>query len=176
MTLAPIRGAPPGAPIPDFPTEEAKVTPAKPTAAPAPGEPAPKAPIRQRQTPVEIRGDGIVLTFRVIPEQPAIARASMTVHIVADAVGASSEHTLGFLRMSAANARVFLTDLRNGCSPIVAMGDEGGTVQIEYEITDAGPVLLIRKPGQQHVLHRWVMDQRFDLNTTADELLADLGA
>jgi hypothetical protein len=44
MTLAPIRGAPPGAPIPDFPTEEAKVTPAKPTAAPAPGEPAPKAP------------------------------------------------------------------------------------------------------------------------------------
>jgi hypothetical protein len=36
--------------------------------------------------------------------------------------------------------------------------------------------LLIRKPGQQHVLHRWVMDQRFDLNTTADELLADLGA
>jgi hypothetical protein len=176
MTLAPIRGAPPGAPIPDFPTEEAKVKPAKSTAAPAPGDPAPKAPIRQRQTPVKIGGSGIVFTFRVIPEQPAIARASMTVHIVVDAVGQSSSHTLGFLRMSAANARAFLTGLRNGCSPIVAMGDEGGTVQIEYEITDAGPVLLIRKPGQQHVLHRWVMDQRFDLNTTADELLADLGA
>jgi hypothetical protein len=176
MTLAPIRGAPPGAPIPDFPTEEAKVKPAKSTAAPAPGDPAPKAPIRQRQTPVKIGGSGIVFTFRVIPEQPAIARASMTVHIVVDAVGQSSSHTLGFLRMSAANARAFLTGLRNGRSPIVATGDEDGTVQIEYEITEAGPVLLVRKPGQQHALHRWVIDRRHDLNATANDLLADLGA
>ena len=108
---------------------------------------------------------GIVFTFRVIPEQPAIARASMTVHIVADAVGPSSSHTLGFLRMSAANARAFLTDLRNGRSPIVATGDEDGTVQIEFEITDAGTVLLVRKPGQRHALHRWVIDQRLDLKT-----------
>ena len=106
---------------------------------------------------------GIVLTFRVIPEQPAIARASMTVHVVADAVGRSSSHTLGFLRMSAANARAFLTDLRNGRSPIVATGDEDGTVQIEYEITDAGPVLLVRKPGQRHALHRWVIDRSIRL-------------
>ncbi len=93
----------------------------------------------------------------------------MTVHIVADA-----SHMLGFLRMSAANARAFLTDLRNGRSPIVATGDEHGTVEIEYEITEAGPVLSVRKSGQRQALHRWVIG-RFDLKTTADDLLADLG-
>jgi hypothetical protein len=89
MTLAPTRGAPPGAPIPDFPIEEARVKPAQPTAASATDDQPPKSPIRPRQTPIEIGGSGIILTFRVIPEQPAIARASMTVHIVADAVGPS---------------------------------------------------------------------------------------
>jgi hypothetical protein len=64
--------------------------------------------------PIEIGGDGIALTFRVILELPAIARPSMTVHIIADS------HPLGFLQMSAEKA--FLTDLRNGYSPIVATG------------------------------------------------------
>jgi hypothetical protein len=49
-------------------------------------------------------------------------------------------------------------------------------VQIEYEITDAGPVLLVRKPGQRHALHRWLIDRKLDLETMANELLADLGA
>jgi len=176
MTLAPIRGAPPGAPIPDFPIEKPGVTPAQPTAAPALGDQPPTSPIRRGQTPIKIGGGGIVLTFRVIPELPAIARASMTVHIVADAVGSSSSHTLGFLRMSAANARTFLTDLRNGRAPIFAMGDEDGTVQIELEITEAGPALLVRKPGQRHALRRWVIDASIDLKTMANELLSDLGA
>ena len=173
MTLAPIRGAPPGAPIPDFPVEEPRAKPAQPTAAPASGD---RPPIRRRHTPIEICGGGIVLTSRVIPELPAVARASMTVHIVADAVGPSASHTLGFLRMSAANARAFLTDLRNGRSPIVATGDEDGTVQIEYEVTEGGPVLLVRKPGQQHALHCLLIDRGLDLKTIADELVADLGA
>lgn len=176
MTLAPIRGAPPGAPVPDFPIEEPKAEPAQPTVAPASGDLPPIPAIRRRHTPIEFGGSGIALTFQVIPELPAIARASMTVHVVADAAGPSSSHTLGFLRMSATNARTFLTDLRNGRSPIVATGDEDGTVQIEYEITGAGPVLLVRKPGQRHALHRWVIDRRFDLETAANELLADLGA
>jgi hypothetical protein len=132
--------------------------------------------IRQRHTPIEVAGAGTVLTFRVIPELPAIARASMTVHIVADAVGPSSSDTLGFVRMSAANARAFLTDLRNGCFPIVATGDEDGTVQIEFEIMEAASVVLVREPGQLHILHRWVFDRRLDLQTMANELLADLGA
>jgi hypothetical protein len=176
MPLAPIRGAPPGAPNPNFPIEEPRAKPAQLTAAPASGDQPPISPMRRRQTPIEIGGSGIVLKFRVIPELPAIARASMTVHMVADAVGPSLSHTLGVLRMSAANARAFLTDLRNGRSPIVATGDEDGTVQIEFEITEAGPVLLARKPGQRQVLHRWVIDRSFDLKTTADELRADLGA
>ena len=176
MTLSPIRGAPPGAPSPDFPTENPRVEPAEPTATPTSGDQPPDSPIRQRQTPIEIGGDGIAFTFRVIPEQPAIARASMTVHIIVDAAGQSSSHTLGVLRMSAANARAFLTDLREGRAPIVATGDEDGTVQIEYEITDAGLVLLVRKPGQQRALHRWVIDRKYDLKTTANELLADLGS
>ena len=58
-------------------------------------------------------GGGIILTLGTA----AITRASMTVHIVADAVASSSSSTLGFLRMSAENARAFLTDLRNGRSP-----------------------------------------------------------
>jgi hypothetical protein len=57
-------------------------------------------------------------------------------------------------------------------SPIVV----DGTVQIEYEITDAEPVLLVRKQGQGHVLHHCVIDRRIDLKTMANELLADLGA
>jgi hypothetical protein len=65
MTLAPIRGAP----IPNFPIEEPRAKPAQPTAASASGDqPSIISPIRQRQTPIEIGGSGIALTFRVIPE------------------------------------------------------------------------------------------------------------
>jgi hypothetical protein len=176
MTLAPIRGAPPGAPVPDFPIEEPRAQPEEPAATPDPSDRRPMAPIRRSHTPIEIGGYGIVLTFKVIPELPAIARASMTVHIVADAVGRSSSDTLGFLRMSAENARAFLCDLRNGCSPIVAMGDEDGTVQIELETMEAASIVSVREPGQLHILHRWVFDQRLDLQTMANELLTDLGA
>jgi hypothetical protein len=125
--------------------------------------------VRQRYTPVDISGGGITVTFSVIPELPAISRASLTVQVVADTVA------LGFLRMSAPNARVFLTELRDGRSPIVAEGDEGGTVEIDCVITDVGPVFLVRKPGERHTLHRRVIGPDFDLKTLADELLADLG-
>jgi hypothetical protein len=176
MTLAPIRGAPPGAFIPDFPIEEPRAKPAQPTEAPVSGDQPQISPMRQRQTPVEIGGSGITLTFKIIPELPAIMRASMTIHVVADPVGRYSAHTVGFLRMSAASARTFLTDLLNGRSPIVATGDEDGTVEIEYEITEAGPAFLVRKTGQRQALHRWAIDRSFDLKTMANELLADLGA
>jgi hypothetical protein len=143
---------------------------AKPTATPASGNQPTTTPIRQRHAPIEIGGDGITITFEVIPELPAIARASMTMHIIAES------HPLGFLRMSASNTRTFLTELRNGCSPVVATGDEDGTVEIELEINEAGSVVLVRKPGQQDVLRRWVIDRRLDLHAMANELLADLGA
>jgi hypothetical protein len=210
MTLAPIRGAPPGASIPDFPVEEPPAKPKQPTPAPASGAQPRIFPMRQPQTPIEIGGSGITLTFRVIPELPPISRASTTVHVGADALGdrqestalvgrlnastrldqtaepdsvislrvprSSAPHTLGVLRMSAANARGFLTDLRNERSAVVATGDEHGTVQIEYEITEAGHVFLVRKPGQRHALHRCNIDRSFYLKTVANESLADLGA
>jgi FixJ family two-component response regulator len=78
--------------------------------------------------------------------------------------------------MSAANARSFLTNLQNGQSPVVAMCDEDGDVQIEYESTEAGAVLMVRKPGERDALHRCIIDREADLTTIATELLADLGA
>ena len=51
--------------------------------------------------------------------------------------------------MSAATAREFLTDLRNGRSPIVAAGDEDGTVQIKFEITESGPIFSVHQPGER---------------------------
>ena len=149
MTLAPIRGAPAGASVPAFPTQE----PEQPTVTPAFGGHAPiSPPVRQQHTPVDIGSGGVTLTFSVIPELPAISRASMTVRVVADTLA------LGFLRMSGPNARAFLTELRNGRSPIVVTGDEDGTVEIEWEITESAPVLLVHKPGERHTLHRCVID------------------
>jgi hypothetical protein len=114
MALAPIRGAPPGAPNPDFLVGNPRARPAQPFAAPASDDRPPTRPIRQRHTPIKMGAGGVTFTFRVIPEQPAIARASLTIHIVAEAAGASSPQSLGFLRMSASNARAFLADLSNG--------------------------------------------------------------
>ena len=176
MTLAPIRGAPPGAPIPDFPVDEPKAKAAQPSAATVPDDQPEEPPRRQPYTPIEVRGNGIVLTFRVIPELPAISRASMTIHMAAQPTGASSSSLLGFLRMSAAHARTFLASLRNGCSPIIAVGDEDGTVQLEYDITEAQPVMLIRQLAERHTTHRCIVDDEFDLKTVAGQLLADLGA
>ncbi len=173
MALAPIRGAPPGAPNPDFPTEKPTLKPAQPIAAPPSVDQPATPPARLKFTPIEIGGGGVTFTFRIIPEQPAIARASMTVHIVD--VGSSSRE-LGFVRMSASNARKFLADLRNDRSPCVARGDEDGDVQIDYESTAAGPVLTVRKPGERNAVHRCIIDREPDLTTIAAELLADLGA
>lgn len=115
-----------------------------------------------------------MLTFRVAPELPAISRAVMTVHVMA--VGPDASHRLGFVQMSAANARRFLTDLRTGLSPIVAKGDEDGTVEITFEAADDGAVFAIRKTGEQGALRRCVIDGTFDVTSLADELLGDLGA
>jgi hypothetical protein len=40
------------------------------------------------------------------------------------------------------------------CSPIVATGDEDGTVQVEYEITEGSPIFSVRTRGQTLILHR----------------------
>jgi hypothetical protein len=163
MALAPIRGAPPGAPNPDFPVDK----PTQPSLTPAPVDQPPAPPVRQRHAPIVIGSAEVTFTFRVIPEQPAIARASMTIHIT------TGSYALGFVRMSAAKARALLGDLQNERSPIIAAGDEDGTIKIKLENTDAGLVLQVCKPGERNALGRWVLDQ--DLKAAANELLADLG-
>jgi hypothetical protein len=173
MTLAPIRGAPPGASIPDFPTEDQAAEPMPNSVTPVPEDQQP--PQRQSFTPIGISNNGITLTFRVIPELPAISRASMTIYVVAEPTPPSNSHTVGFLKMSAHAARTFLTDLRTGRSPIVARGDEDGTVEVAYEITDRGAVYSVRKVSEHHVLHRLPIDSTFDVETLANSLLADLG-
>src|SRR5262249_24003212 len=105
MTLAPIRGAPPGAPIPDFPVDEPKTKAEQPVAETISDNQPDEAPCRLPYAPIEVRGNGIVLTFRAIPELPAIARASMSIHIAANPARSSAAIPLGFLRMSAGHAR-----------------------------------------------------------------------
>ena len=97
----------------------------------------------------------------------------MTVHLAA--VEAGSSHALGFLRMSAENARAFLTDLRNRRASVVATGDEDGTVQITFDATDDGVVFAAHKTGEPGFLRRGVIDRTFDLTRMAEELLSDLG-
>jgi hypothetical protein len=111
---------------------------AQPTAAPASDNQPPIPPVRQKHTRIEIGGGGVTFAFRVIPEQPAIARASLLIRVIAEAVGPSPPKSIGFLRMSASNARAFLADLSAGRSPIVATRDEDGDVQIEYKSTETG--------------------------------------
>ena len=174
MTLAPIRGAPPGAPIPDFPVEKPTAEPSLTTAAPtADDQPHLLAP-RQPHTPIEIPGDQFTLTFRVIPEQPAISRASMTIHVVAHIDGDVSR-TVGHLKMSARGAMRFLTDLRNRRSPIIAKGDEDGTMKIEYDLTGRQHNFSVVALGEGHVMCRVLCDVAFDVETVASHLLADLG-
>ena len=175
MTLAPIRGAPPGAPIPAFPIGEPKAQPRQPTTVTTFDDQPQAHPQRQRQTPIEIVGNGTILTFRVIPEIPAIMRASMTIHVTATSGEPSSSQALGFLRMSAQSAKDFLTDLGKGRSPIVATGDEDGTVRIEFEITGSGPAISIYQSGQRDALRRLTIDGTFDLAFVANEILADFG-
>jgi hypothetical protein len=139
----------------------------------SPDDPLPIVPARQRGAPIDV-GVGATLTFTVIPEQPAISRAVMTIHVMA--VEAGSPCKLGFLRMSAENARTFLTDLRNGRSSIVALGDEDGTVQIMVDVTDDGVAFAVHQTGEPNVLCRGAIDRTFDIKWMADELLGDLGA
>ena len=99
----------------------------------------------------------------------------MTVHVVAQPVDQSTSHSIGFLRMSADAARTFLAALRDGRCPIVATGDEDGTIEVVYEITDRVSAFSVRKIGEQHVLHRLPMDSIFDIGTLTNNLFANLG-
>jgi len=98
----------------------------------------------------------------------------MTIHVVAH-VERDVSHTVGLLKMSARGAMRFLTDLRNRRSPIIATGDEDGTVKIEYEFTGSQHSFSVHALGEGHVMCRVLRDAELDIETVADHLLADLG-
>jgi hypothetical protein len=188
MTLKPIPGAPIGAPIPDFPTgepsplvvPESRFTrrPAEslPFALPPRAPPAapPAAPAR-RSGAVEICGSGnSILTFRSIPEIPAINRSSMTISVFGEPTGDFSPHTMPHLDLATDKAKAFLLALRDGGSPIV-VADSRNALQVEFAIAEAGPTFTISKPGQASALRRFNAGWRFDVKTMAVHLLADLG-
>jgi hypothetical protein len=113
MTLAPIRGAPAGASVPGFPTSEA----AQPTLTPASSDQGQiPPPVRRRYTPVDIGGGSITLTFRVLPELPAISRASLTVQGSCRHGGARLSEDVGAERQSVSNGPTEWTfpDCRDG--------------------------------------------------------------
>jgi hypothetical protein len=182
MTLRPIPGAPIGAPIPDFPTGEPG-----PLMAPesrftrrpveflpfAPPSPVP-SPTR-RPGPVEIRGDGIgILTFRCIPEIPAINRSSMTISITGEPMGDYSPQMTPHLNLPTDKAKAFLLALRDGDSPIV-IADSRNAFQVEFVIAEDGPTFTVSQPGQECTSRRFNAGWGYDVKTMAAHLLADLG-
>jgi hypothetical protein len=186
MTLKPIPGAPIGAPIPDFPTGEPGplVLPVPrftqrpverfPHSLVPPG-PSPALLPARPPGPAAIRGDGdSTLTFRVIPEVPAINRSSMTISITSEPTGNDSPPMLPHLDLAIDEAKAFLLALCNGDSPIV-IADNRTAFQLEFEIAEDGPTFTIGKPGQAHTARRFNAGSSYDIKAMATHLLAELG-
>jgi hypothetical protein len=186
MTLKPIPGAPIDAPIPDFPTGEPAplMVPAsrfaRPPVQPLPVPPPPPAPTpslspARRPGPIEIRGSGnSVLTFRCIPEVPAINRSSMTISITGEPTGDDFPQMMPYLDLATDEAKAFLLALRDGDSPIVVT-DSGGAFQVEFAIAEGGPSFIVSKPGQERTSRRFNAGWSFDVKAMAAHLLADIG-
>jgi len=186
MTLKPIPGAPIGAPIPDFPTgdpgplvvPESRFTrrPVGPLASSLPPPtPSHALPPVHQPGPVEIRGSGdSALTFRCIPEVPAINRASMTISITGEPTGDYSPQILPHLNLSTDEAKAFLLALRDGDSPIV-IADSRTAFQVEFANAEDGPTFTVSKPGQKHTARRFNAGYTCDVKVMAAHLLADLG-
>jgi hypothetical protein len=175
MTLKPIPGAPIDAPIPDFPTRAPGplvVPESRFTRRPADPEPLslPPAPARH-PGPIDIRGgDGSILTFRSIPEIPAINRSSMTISITGDI----STRALPHLDLATDKAKAFLLALRDGNWPVVVADSRTGS-QVEFVIAEDGPAFVVSKAGQPHTSRRFNAGRGYDVKTMAVHLLADLG-
>ena len=186
MTLKPIPGAPIDAPIPDFPTGEPGplVLPeSRFTRRPVgplpfsltPSEPSPASSIAWRPGPIDIRGAGdSTLTFRCIPEVPAINRSSMTISITSEPTRDDSPPMLPQLHLAIDEAKAFLLALRNGESPVVIV-DSRTAFQLEFAILEDGPTFTIGQPGQVHTSRRFNAGSSHDVKEMATHLLAELG-
>jgi hypothetical protein len=187
MTLKPIPGAPIGAPIPDFPTgepaplvmPESRFTrrPVSPSPFSLPSHaPEMSPPLAQarRPGPVEIRSGGdSTLTFRTIPEIPAINRSRMTISIGGEPTSDYSSQ-MAHLDLTTDQAKAFLHALRDGDSPIVIADGRSG-FRVEFAISEDGPSFTVCGPGQESASRRFNVGWSFDVKTMAAHLLADLG-
>jgi hypothetical protein len=186
MTLKPIPGAPIDAPIPDFPTGEPGplVVPASrfarrsaeflPSSLPPPA-PMPSLSPARRPGPVKIGGDGDrTLTFRCIPEVPAINRSSMTISITGEPTEDDSPRVMPHLDLATDEAKAFLLGLRDGNPPILVADSRSG-FQVEFAIAEDGPTFTVSKPGQELTAQRFNCGSGYDVKAMAADLLADLG-
>jgi hypothetical protein len=129
----------------------------------------------RRPGPVEIRGGGdSTLTFRAIPEIPAINRSSLTISIIGEPTGDYSPQMMPLLELATDKAKVFLLALRDGDSPVV-ITDNRSAFQVEFAIADDGPVFIVSKPGHERTSRRFNLGWSYDVKTMAAHLLADLG-
>jgi hypothetical protein len=186
MTLRPIPGAPIDAPSPDFPAgEPGSLGLPEPRFARRPGKtplfslpPSAAAPLpapARRPGPVEIHDNGTgTLTFRCIPEVPAINRSSMTVSITGETAGDTSPRAPPHLDLATDEAHAFLLALRDGGGPVVIADSRTG-YQLEFAIADDGPVFTVTRPGQTHSVRRFALGLDTDAATMAAHLLAELG-
>jgi hypothetical protein len=181
MTLRPIPGAPLDATIPDFPTGEPGplvVPESRFTRRPVELSPislAPPAPMERQPGPVDIRGSGdSVLTFRAIPEIPAINRSSMTISITGEPAGDYSPQTMPHLDLPTDKAKAFLLSLRDGGGPIV-VADSRNAFQLEFVIAEDGPTFTVSTPGQERSFRKFNVGWSYDVKAMAAHLLADLG-
>lgn len=187
MTLKPIQGAPIGARIPDFPTgkPESLAVPAscsrrgpvaplefsRPLPAPA-DSPLPAT----RPGPVEIRGsDNSTLTFRSIPEIPAINRSSMIISITDEPTECCSLRRTLHLHLTTGEAGAFLRALGAGNSSVIAADSRSG-LQIEFAMAKDGPTFTVSEPGLDGTSRRFNAGWSYDVKPMAASLLADLGA
>jgi hypothetical protein len=132
-------------------------------------------PPTRRPGPFEIRdGGSCTLTFRVIPEVPAINRASMTISITGESTGEYSVQATPHFDLTTDEAKTFLLTLRDGDSPI-RIADSRSGFQLEFAVADDGPTFTISKPGQNPAMRRFNVGWSFDVKAMAAHLLVDLG-
>jgi hypothetical protein len=115
-----------------------------------------------------------MLTFRCIPEVPAINRSSMIISISGAPAGDYAPHTMPHLDLATDDAKTFLLALRNGESPIV-IADGRTAFQVEFAIAEDGPTFTVGKPGQERTAQRFNAGRSDDVKAMAAHLLADLG-
>jgi hypothetical protein len=98
----------------------------------------------------------------------------MTISITGEPAGDCSAAMMPHLDLATDKAKAFLLALRDGASPIVVADSRTG-FQMDFAITEDGPVFTVSKQGHDHTLRRFNVGCSFDVKTMATHLLADLG-